>query len=98
MSSKIEINAWPNKDGTSGAKRANLDQADFGPDWWVGYGKDTSCQFEGTWWDMICFARNVLANENTKLCAPEFHKPEWVNNNYCGEDMPYRFVEPEGAK
>ena len=31
--------------------------------------------------DMICF----LASQNTK--------PEWKNENYCGEEQPYKFVE-----
>jgi hypothetical protein len=64
-----------------GAKRANICQGTM-DNWWVGHGKDESCQFEGTWWDMICFARNVLAAENTKKLAPEYHKPEWQNDNY----------------
>lgn len=79
----------------SGAKRANISHSDWLSDWFVGYGKDRYCQFEGTWWDMICFARNVLASENTKMVAPEFYKPEWKNDNYCGEQMPYVFVEEE---
>lgn len=89
-----EIKNFPNK-YISGAKRANLSESKWLPDWFVGFGKDESCQFEGTWWDMICFARNVLASENTKMVAPEFYKPEWKNDNYCGEQMPYVFVEEE---
>lgn len=75
-----------------GAKRANIKHSDWLTDWFVGYGKDESCQFEGTWWDMICFARNVLASENTKEVAPEFYKPEWENGNYAGEYMPYKLT------
>lgn len=89
-----EIKNFPDK-YISGAKRANLRESDWLPDWFVGYGKDESCQFEGNWWDMICFARNVLASENTKMVAPEFYKPEWKNDNYCGEQMPYVFAEEE---
>ena len=66
----------------SGAKRANIIESDWIEDWFVGFGKDTSCQFEGSWHDMVCFARNVLASENTKIVAPDYYKPEWKNNNY----------------
>lgn len=76
-----------------GAKRAKIGYSEWLPDWFVGYGKDEFCKFEGTWWDMICFARNVLASENTKLVAPEFYKPEWKNENYDGEEKPYIFKE-----
>lgn len=92
--SVFEIKQSDFKDtGVSGAKRANLEKSDWLGDWFVGYGKDTSCQFEGTWWDMICFARNVLASENTKLVAPEYYKPEWENSNYCGEEKPYKCID-----
>lgn len=86
---KLKIERFP-CEGLRGAKRANLEKGgDWSKDWFVGFGKDESCQFEGTWWDMICFARNVLANENTKLVAPEFYRPEWANENYLGEEQPY---------
>lgn len=86
------IKEWAS-DYESGSKRTNIRKSDWIDDWFVGYGKDESCQFEGTWWDMICFARNILANENTKLCAPWFYKPEWANGNYVGEDKPYIYKE-----
>jgi hypothetical protein len=86
----IEINEWK-ETCISGAKRANLDISTWLPDWFVGSGKDESCQFEGTWWDMICFARNVLASENTKQCCPEYYHPEYAIHNYCGEEIPYIF-------
>jgi hypothetical protein len=91
---KIKVSEWKTK-RLRGAKRANLTESDWLPDWFWGYGKDESCTFEGTWWDMICFARNVLASENTKIVAPEFYKPEWKNDNYDGEDMPYEFVDED---
>src|SRR5690606_24908553 len=78
-----------------GAKRANIAYSDWLSDWFYGYGKDESCTFEGTWWDMICFARNVLASENTRMVAPEFYKPEWENDNYTGENIPYEFNDKE---
>jgi hypothetical protein len=91
MSEKIKVGKWKD-DYIVGAKRSHISQSNWLPDWFVGYGKDESCQFEGTWWDMICFARNVLASENTKIVAPEFYKPEWENDNYCGEEKPYDFT------
>ena len=89
---KIKINKWEKK-FESGAKRANISKSEWVSDWFVGWGKDESCQFDGTWWDMICFARNILANENTKKCAPEWYRPEYKNDNYCGEGKPYEFEE-----
>ena len=88
---KSIINKWPNK-VISGGKRANV--GTDGEDWFVGFGKHEGCYFEGTWWDMICFARNVLASENTKLAAREYWRPEWKNNNYTG-GKPYKFEEVE---
>lgn len=87
---KTTVNDWKDK-YISGAKRSHIRYSEWLNDWFVGYGKDENCQFEGTWWDMICFARNVLASENTKIVAPEFYKPEWKNDNYCGEKIPYIF-------
>ena len=46
------------------------------------HGKDESCMVEGTWFDWVCFARNVLASENTRLCCPDLYRPEWANDNY----------------
>lgn len=88
-----KISAWPKPGWMRGSKRTNLNRCDWMPDWWVGTGKDESCVFEGTWWDLICFARNVLASENTKLAAPEFYRPEWENDNYTGEEKPYLHEE-----
>jgi hypothetical protein len=86
----IKVNKWKDE-YISGAKRAHIAYSDWLPDWFYGFGKDESCQFEGTWWDMICFARNVLASENTQMVAPEFYKPEWEVYNYTGEEKPYEF-------
>ena len=83
----IEIRKFEEK-YLSGSKRTNLVESNWLP------GKDNGCIFEGTWWDMVCFARNVLASPNTKQCAPEFYKPEWKNDNYVGEECPY-VVAPE---
>ena len=87
----IDIKEWKDNE-ICGAKRCNLNKSDWRDDWFVGTGKDESCYFEGTWWDMICFARNILASENTNMVAPEFYHPEWGNSNYYGEEKPYRFI------
>ncbi len=87
----IDIKEWKDTE-IRGAKRCNLNKSDWSDDWFVGTGKDESCYFEGTWWDMICFARNILASENTKMVAPEFYHPEWANYNYFSEEKPYRFI------
>lgn len=92
----IRIKDFPVK-SISGAKRANIYYSEWLSDWFVGFGKDEGCQFEGSWWDMICFARNILACENTKLVAPEYYHPEWEINNYTGEEIPYKF-EMEGLE
>lgn len=91
MVDKIHIKKWEGEGLLSGAKRANIQPSEWIDDWFVGFGKDEGCQFEGTWWDMICFARNILANPNTQQCAPEYYHPEWENVNYCGEECPYTY-------
>ena len=58
------------------AKRVHLEPSDWLEDWWVGYGKDESCQFEGRWLDIAIFAAKVLQNENTKLVAPNLYRPD----------------------
>jgi len=58
------------------AKRIHLDPSGLLEDWWVGYGKDESCQFEGRWLDMAIFAAKVLKNENTQLVAPNLYLPD----------------------
>ena len=90
------ITEWPEKE-ISGGKRVNI-SCDLeyydpsGEDLFRGFGKDITCVFEGTWWDMICFARNVLASENTKLAVPEYYHPEMrVEHDTGGE--PYTFEE-----
>ena len=48
MTDKIIITGWEDTQ-ISGAKRANISKSEWLPDWFVGWGKDESCQFEGTW-------------------------------------------------
>ena len=95
--SKIKISKWQDSH-ISGAKRANIQESEWLDDWFVGYGKDKSWHFEGTWWDMICFARNILASENTKQCCPEYYHPEFANENYLDEEKPYIFDLEEVIK
>ena len=97
MAEKIKIEKWDDGGYMSGAKRANLAPSMWLPDWFVGFGKDESCCFEGTWWDMICFARNVLASQNTEKCAPEWYHPEYLNDNYCGEECSYEYKEGDNG-
>lgn len=91
MDKKAKIEHWASSE-ESGGKRANIRASEYFSDWFIGYGKDESCQFEGTWWDMICLARNILSSPNTKQCAPEFYHPEFRNDNYCGEEKPYEII------
>jgi len=58
------------------AKRAHLVPSDYIEDWWVGYGKDESCQFEGCWLDMAILAAQILKHENTQLVALNLYKPD----------------------
>lgn len=92
--SETRVQKWP-EDYIRGSKRTNLSLVGGLPswDWFVGSGKDESCQFEGSWWDMICFARNVLSSENTRLVAPEFYRPDWRIQHYT-EPGPYIYGPP----
>jgi hypothetical protein len=56
-----------------GGKRANIRHSDWLDDWWVGYGKDESCQFEGPWGHMAILAAKILRHPNTKAVAPNLH-------------------------
>ena len=46
------------------------------------HGKDESCVVEGTWFDWVAFACNVLASKNTEAVAPELYEPKLSNDNY----------------
>jgi hypothetical protein len=59
-----------------GGKRANITNSDTEDwDWWVGYGKDESCQFEGPWAHMAVLAARILAHPNTEKVAPNLYRP-----------------------
>lgn len=47
----------PSVDFLSGGKRCNIEDHDG---WWVGYGKDESCQIEGGWADWVELAKEIL--------------------------------------
>ena len=79
-----------------GSIDTNIVKSNWIGDWFVGYGYNLSDRFAGTWWDMICFARNVLASENTKLAAPQYYTPGWATRDHAGEEKPYIFDESGG--
>ena len=59
----------------SGGKRTNIGYSEVLDDWdwWVGWGKDESCQFEGSWESMAILAAKILRHENTAKVAPNLH-------------------------
>lgn len=67
----------------SGGKRTNIgwhgDEHNYPAepesdwDWWVGWGKDFSCQFEGPWKSMAIIAAKILRHPNTGKVAPNLH-------------------------
>lgn len=87
------IAEWPDK-SVSGSKNmsmeSDLNEYEGPVDYFIGCGRELSCQPNGTWWDVICLARNILASENTKLAAPEYYHPEMKNENYADTE-PYIF-------
>ena len=72
--------AWKSEIGLepvylSGGKRTNIGPG-FLTDWWVGWGKDESCQFEGPWEDMAILAAKILRHPNTQKVAPNLYMPD----------------------
>lgn len=60
-----------------GGKRAHLTPSHSEDwDWWVGYGKDESCQFEGPWLHMAIIAAKILRHPNTQKVAPNLYQPD----------------------
>lgn len=64
------------KVGLRGGKRANLDHSEYLDDWWVGSGKNESCQFEGPWEHMAIIAAKILRHPNTQKVAPNLYRPD----------------------
>lgn len=60
----------------SGGKRANLGHSEWIDGWWVGWGKDESCQFEGPWEHMAILAAKILRHPNTQKVAPNLYMPD----------------------
>jgi len=90
----------------TGAKRTNIrNTGSFGNDWFVGYGKDRSCTFEGSWNHMVVLALRILASENTKNLVEavegfpdEVYRPEFeelAESVYEYSGKPYEVVEDE---
>jgi hypothetical protein len=65
-------------DYLSGGKRTNLRVSEWLPGWWVGFGKDESCQFEGPWYDIVILAAKVLRDPATAIVAPNLYRPDLV--------------------
>lgn len=59
-----------------GGKRTNIAPSAWIDDWWVGYGKDESCQFEGPWKAMAILAAKILRHPNTQKEAPNLYMPD----------------------
>lgn len=59
-----------------GSKRTNLWHSEWLDDWWVGTGKDDSCQFEGSWEDLAILAAKILRHPNTEQVAPNLYLPD----------------------
>jgi len=59
-----------------GGKRTNLGHSEWLDDWWVGWGKDESCPFEGPWLHLAILAAKILKHENTLKVAPNLHRPD----------------------
>lgn len=68
---KLDQSVW-----LSGGKRTNIRPSEWLDDWWVGYGKDESCQFEGPWEHMAVLAARILAHPNTAAVRPDLYRPE----------------------
>jgi len=88
----------------TGSKRANIrNTGAFGNDWFVGYGKDRSCHFEGSWHHMVVIALRILSSDNTKNLVDavdsvpdDVYRPELGDvaddiENYTGK--PYKTVD-----
>jgi hypothetical protein len=60
----------------SGGKRTRIAHSDWIDGWWVGYGKDESCQFEGPWQHLAILAAKILRHPNTQRAAPNLYQPD----------------------
>lgn len=60
----------------TGGKRTNIGHSEWIDDWWIGWGKDESCQFEGPWKHMAILAAKILRHPNTQIAAPNLYLPD----------------------
>lgn len=79
---KPTIEGWTDL-SVEGGKRTNIAHSETLTDWYVGYGKDQSCEFEGSWYHMMILAARILSSDNSRKVV------ETV------EDLPDDFYQPE---
>lgn len=96
------IEEWP-ETYLKGAKRAHIGGGDdtYIDDWFVGWGKERGCQFEGKWYHMMILAAMILSSENSRLAVEnsddipeEFYQPELrelADEQYHYTGAPYEF-------
>ena len=73
-----KISYW-SETSMTGGKRTNTRQSDNLGDWFVGYGKDRSCIFEGDWYALVTLALKILSSPNTEKLVEEVDEiPEEV--------------------
>lgn len=60
----------------SGGKRTNIGHSEGIDDWWIGWGKDESCQFEGPWDHLAILAAKILRHPNTEKVAANLYRPD----------------------
>jgi len=65
---------WPETYFNAG-KRTHLETGTLA-DWFVGYGKEQFCQFEGPWHAMMVLAAQILSSENTRLAVEHSELPD----------------------
>lgn len=95
-----KIESWNTK-YVKGGKRVNVRESGTLPDWFVGYGKDRSCQIEGPWHHWVTLAMMILSADNTRqledalgrddLYHPEMEAVALDIEQYTG--TPYEFEE-----
>jgi hypothetical protein len=59
-----------------GGKRTNIERSEGLTDWWFGYGKDKSCDFEGSWAAMAILAAKILSHPATGVATPNLYRPD----------------------
>lgn len=75
MPEPIKTTVRPPKN-LNGGKRTNLERSQWTTDWWVGWGKDEGCQFEGSWAAMTYLAAKILSHPATEVTSPNLYRPD----------------------